>query len=539
MNNVLIKLSFIVFVIFFSAISVLAQYHLNGDTQAIGGDCFELTPSTDGKSGSVWFSPTIDLSNSFDFTFDFNFGCSDGGADGMSFSLSPDSTALGGGGHGQGFLYLWESLNIEFDNFDNGAQFDPWYDHIAIFKHGKTDHTDPHNVAGPIQTDPDNGNVEDCEYHEIRITWDAFTKTINVYFECELRLSYTGNIVDDIFQGNPNVYWGFTAATGARNNKQIACLKDIKTFELQPDYTMCPGGSIQLNATEGSSYNWTPTESLSNPSIGNPLASPESSTTYYVTITDDCVDFIDTVHIEVFGDSVSFNLSDSTLCIGESIVLDAYTDNATYEWSNGDVTSSISPTTSNYYVVTVTLGNQCSANDAAQINFISLPPELVTEYSTICPGQPILLDATFPNATYLWQDGSTDPTLLATTAGFYSVFIDHFCESKILEIDIGFDPSCTDAYIPNAFSPNNDRVNDYFTILSGSDIVMIKQFVVADRWGEILFRENNFQPNDDEYGWDGTFKGKKVQVGVYIYFAEITFRDGTTSIISGDVTLLR
>lgn len=539
MKNLLIKIPFTVLLVFFSAIVLTAQYQLNGDAQAIGGDCYELTPAKDGKSGSVWFLPMIDLNNSFDLTFDFNFGCSDGGADGMSFSLCTDNFALGGGGHGQGFLYLWESLNIEFDNLDNGSMFDPWYDHIAIFKHGKTDHSDSHNVAGPIQTNPDNGNVEDCEYHEIRVTWDAFTNTIKVYFECELRLSYTGDIVNDIFQGNPNVYWGFTAATGAKNNKQIACLKEIKIFEPLPDYTMCPGGNIQLDATEGTSYEWTPAESLSDPTIANPLASPESSTTYYVTVTDNCVNFIDTVNIEVAGDSVSFNLSDNTLCIGESILLDAYTSNATYEWSNGATTSSISPITSDYYVVTVTLGNQCSANDAAQINFISLPPELITEYSTICPGEPILLDATFPDATYLWQDGSTDPTFLATEAGSFSVMVDHFCESKILEIGIGYDPSCTDVFIPNAFSPNNDRANDFFTIFGGSDIVIIKQFVVADRWGEILFKENNFQPNDQNYAWDGRFKGKKVPTGVYVYFAEITFRDGTTSIVSGDVTLLR
>jgi len=539
MNNLIIKFSFTVLLVLISVIPLLAQYQLNGDTQSIGNDCFELTPAKDGKQGSVWFSPMIDLNNSFDFTFDFNFGCSDGGADGMSFSLSNDNFALGGGGHGQGFLYLWESFNIEFDNLDNGSQFDPWYDHVAMFKHGKTSHADAHNVAGPVQTDPDNGNVEDCDYHEIRVTWDAFTQTISVYFECQLRLAYTGNIVGEVFGGNPNVYWGFTAATGARNNKQIACLKDIKIFEPLPDYTMCPGGNIQLNANDGTNYNWSPEESLSNPNIQNPLASPETSTTYFVTITDNCVDFIDTVHIEVSGDSVSFNFSDSTLCIGEELLLDAYTENATYEWTGGETTSSISPTSSGYYIVTVTLGNQCSANDAAQINFTSLPSELVTEYSTICPGEPILLDATFPGATYLWQDGSTDPTFLATTAGLYSVMIDHFCESKKLQIDIGYDPSCTDVFIPNAFSPNNDKANDYFTILGGSDIVIVKQFLVADRWGGIIFQRRNFQPNDNAFGWDGRYKGKQLPSGVYVYFAEITFRDGTTSIMRGDVTLLR
>ena len=538
MKRVLKAFTFLL--IFLSTISLFSQYQLNGDAKDLGNDCFELTPARDGKAGSVWFSPMINLNNSFDFTFDIKFGCDEDGADGMSFSLTDDKFALGGGGHGEGFLYLWDSFNIEFDHFSNDSQHDPGYDHIAMFKHGKTDHNDVLNVAGPVQIKPNTDNVKDCRYHEIRIKWDAFTSTISVYYECDLRLSYTGNIIGEIFDGNPNVFWGFTAATGANNNAQTACLKDIRIIEPLNDHTMCPGGKIQLNAdNNGTNYNWSPQESLSNANIQNPLAFPETNTTYSVTVTDNCVEYIDTVRINILGDSVSLNLSDSTLCFGDEIILDAYTADAIYEWSSGEITSSIFPTSSDYYTVTVTLGNQCSANESAQINFISLPTAFVTEYSTVCPGEPILLDATLADATYLWQDGSTASTFLATTAGSYSVMIYHFCEDKNLNINIGFDPSCTEAFIPNAFSPNDDGINDYFTILGDSDISIINHFAIADRWGTIVFQKNNFQSNDDNFGWNGKFKGDFLPTGVYIYMAEITFRDGTTSIISGDVTLIR
>ncbi len=537
----LLNTPFFTFLLFLlSTTSLYAQYQLNGDTKALDDDCFELTPAKDGKVGSVWFSPMINLNKSFDFTFDINFGCDEDGADGMSFSLTNDKFALGGGGGGQGFVYLWESFNIEFDQFSNDSQNDPRYDHFAMFKHGKTDHNDEFNVAGPVQINPDSDNVKDCRFHEVRIRWDAFTSTISVYYECDLRLSYTGNIVDEVFYGNPNVYWGFTAATGSNNNKQVACLKDIRIIEPLGKHTMCPGGKIQLNAADnGVNYRWSPEESLSNPNIQNPLAFPKSNTTYSVTVTDNCAEYIDTVRVNIRGDSVSFNLADSTLCFGDEIILDAYTENAIYEWSSGETTSSISPAISNYYTVTVTLDNQCSANEAAQINFISLPTVFDTEFTTVCPGEQILLDATLADATYLWQDGSTDSTFLVTTAGSYSVMIYHFCENKNLNINIGFDPSCTDAFVPNAFSPNDDGINDYFTILGGSDITIINHFTIADRWGAIKFQKMNFKANDDSFGWDGKFNGEPLPIGIYIYLAEITFRDGTTSIIKGDLTLLR
>ena len=529
------------FSIVISASPMLAQYQLNGDAQALENNCFRLTPSQDKKVGTVWFSPMINLDQSFDITFEMNFGCDDEGADGISFSLSNDKFALGGGGHGQGFGYLWDSFNIEFDNFQNGEDKDPSFDHVAILQHGKTEHGAVYNVAGPIQTNPNNNNVEDCNFHEIRITWEAPTRTINVYFECNLRLSYTGDIASDIFEGNPNVYWGFTASTGTRSNAQTVCLKDIKIMEPLSDHTVCPGGKIQLNADERfTSYSWSPEQDLNDPNISNPIASPETSTTYFVTITDNCFEFVDSTFVEVLGDSVSINFPDSiTLCLGDEIILDAYTKDAMYEWSSGETTPSISPTSSGNYIVTVTLGDQCSANEAAQIDFVALPEKLTPEFTSICPGEPILLDVSFPDASYLWQDGSTESTFLATSAGVYSVMIDHFCEDKELFIDIAFEPSCTDAYIPTAFSPNGDGINDCFTILSGSDITNINQFVVADRWGTILFQQENFQPNDDNFCWDGRLKGEDLPSGAYVYFAKITFRNESTFILKGNVSLIR
>jgi len=94
-------------------------------------------------------------------------------------------------------------------------------------------------------------------------------------------------------------------------------------------------------------------------------------------------------------------------------------------------------------------------------------------------------------------------------------------------------------YIPNAFTPNGDGINDYFMIYSGPGISEILSFKIYDRWGEQLFQELNFQPNDRTYGWDGQFKGQDMNNGVFVYVAEVAFIDGVKILYSGDVTLLR
>ncbi len=94
-------------------------------------------------------------------------------------------------------------------------------------------------------------------------------------------------------------------------------------------------------------------------------------------------------------------------------------------------------------------------------------------------------------------------------------------------------------FIPNAFSPDGDGNNDVFYIYGGNDVVRIKNFIVFDRWGNQMFLRDEFLPNDPLFGWDGTFNGRDVSIGVYTYYAEIEFIDGFIEIFKGDVTVVR
>lgn len=94
-------------------------------------------------------------------------------------------------------------------------------------------------------------------------------------------------------------------------------------------------------------------------------------------------------------------------------------------------------------------------------------------------------------------------------------------------------------YIPNAFSPNDDGINDLFVINAGSDVAMVRNFLILDRWGNEVFQSDNFQPNDTTHGWDGKVRGEKINMGVFVYFAEIEMKDGAVIIEKGEVSLVR
>lgn len=107
-------------------------------------------------------------------------------------------------------------------------------------------------------------------------------------------------------------------------------------------------------------------------------------------------------------------------------------------------------------------------------------------------------------------------------------------DSVILSVD-----KVREVYIPNAFSPNGDGVNNDFMIYAGPGIQQVNSFKIFDRWGEQLFEENAFQPNIRDYGWDGTFRGQPMNNGVFVYVVEVLFIDGEVLLYAGDVTLLR
>ncbi len=263
------------------------QYILNGSAQKNSCNCYTLTQAIQTQTGSVWNSKKIDLTSSFDFWFNVNLGCSDGGADGIVFMLQPISTSVGTSGEGMGFAGVSPSIGIALDTYQNLNLNDPFFDHISIQSNGQINHST--DLAGPVPISPTSFNVEDCQWHRLRITWDAGTKWLRTYFDGVLRVEKQIDLVTTIFNNDPSVYWGFTGATGGQVNLQQFCTALDPAFTTDAVANIaCTGAAVHFtNASESfapiTDYNWSFGDGGSS-SLMNPSHTYAASGRYPVTL---------------------------------------------------------------------------------------------------------------------------------------------------------------------------------------------------------------------------------------------------------------
>lgn len=147
---------------------------------------------------------------------------------------------------------------------------------------------------------------------------------------------------------------------------------------------------------------------------------------------------------------------------------------------------------------------------------------------------------------YLWSPGEdltcTDcpnPLLLPLNSATYEVAVTNAngCVARDrVSITVA---KFRNVYAPTAFTPNNDSVNDFFTLYPDDSATRIVNLKIFDRWGELLFEAFDIPGGEEALGWDGTFKGEPMNGGVYIYLAEIEYLDGKVKIEQGDLLLLR
>lgn len=99
--------------------------------------------------------------------------------------------------------------------------------------------------------------------------------------------------------------------------------------------------------------------------------------------------------------------------------------------------------------------------------------------------------------------------------------------------------SVIDVYVPNIFSPNDDGVNESVFVSTGEGIEKINKLLIFDRWGNLVFKNENFLPNLPEEGWDGSFNGKEVNAGVFVYLVEVQLIDGGVEQFDGTITVVK
>jgi gliding motility-associated-like protein len=261
-------------------------------------------------------------------------------------------------------------------------------------------------------------------------------------------------------------------------------LKVIVKYPFKISYgnrdTLCRGESAKLFATGANNYVWTPAAGLNNPLAANPGATPDTTTNYMVVGKDDKNCFTDTgyVFIKVYPIPVVNAGNDQRINVGKSLDL--------LPVISADVTQVLWSPTSGIF--------------RSSYPGITIKPITNTEY-----------------------------TVKVINGGGCTA------EDKV-NIIVTCDGS--NIFIPNTFSPNGDGANDIF-YPRGSGLFKIKNFRIFNRWGQIVFEKNSFNANDPSAGWDGTFRGAKLNPEVFVYTIDIICDNNTILNYKGNIALIQ
>lgn len=313
----------------------------------------------------------------------------------------------------------------------------------------------------------------------------------------------------------------------------------------------CPGLPVSLfveGVNGGGSYDYAWSTGETSANINNDVS---SSTTYSVTVTDNCGSSI-SKDIDVNLDYPDFSVvasNDTIICKGGTASLSALASggrgNYTYVWETGQIgeNTSYSGTSTSYISVTAT--DSCGIVPASDSVLVTIQ-QPIAKFGVSAPVPEISETVTFEDKSvgndliYDWDFGNGESSTVQFPETSYSEDT-VYTITLFIEDDLGCKDSTTRKleifpplyyYIANAFTPNGDGLNDEF-IGKG---IGVGEFSLAiyDRWGIEIFSTDNYRE-----GWDGTTKtGKKIPDGVYVYRVIIKGESGREIERIGHVTVL-
>ncbi|MEO6455905.1 MAG: T9SS type B sorting domain-containing protein [Ginsengibacter sp.] len=298
-------------------------------------------------------------------------------------------------------------------------------------------------------------------------------------------------------------------------------------------------------------YTWSPTAGLSNPDIANPLAAPGKTTTYIVTTNNSgggCRTK-DTVVVRASVIDTSLQLfGKPAFCFGhgDSAILKVQT-TENIQWFKDDIAlSGVRQTTyrvvsgGTYYAL---LSNAAGCRISTPKQTIVIEKEkpgisYPTEYAII--NLPLPLEARQIGDSVLWKPATSlnspatfTPTFLGVFEQLYTIEIRTNAGCLTVDTQLVKTVKGVEIYIPSAFTPNKDGINDFFRpILRG--VKEVRYFRVFSRWGQLLFESEN-----ETSGWDGTYKGIPQDSQAIVWMLQCIGIDGRGYARKGTSVLLR
>lgn len=217
----------------------------------------------------------------------------------------------------------------------------------------------------------------------------------------------------------------------------------------------------------------------------------------------------DTLDVTITKPEANLGPDTSLCCIcHDTIRLNAFCEGCTYRWNDGATSSARSITTAGDYWVSVNSRN-CSTTDTIHISGTTRPLFAFRD-TAVCDSFTLVAKYSSGNNHYRWQDGTVGSRYTTYNSGIYYVTATNECAELTDTVNVIITNCDCYLYIPNSFTPDHNGLNEIFkpSLCSAEKY----QMEIFNRWGEKLFETHDLQT-----GWNGTFNGKAVEEGVYIY----------------------
>jgi gliding motility-associated-like protein len=234
---------------------------------------------------------------------------------------------------------------------------------------------------------------------------------------------------------------------------------------------------------------------------------------------------------------IDFSLPEDTiLCEGEELLLDVSQDfSVQYSWNTGDTAGQITVDSAGWYQVELT--NACGQmSDSIWVDYIPDPQASLRDTSLCEQDSNLLVSLPYnENYFYRWSTGADSSAIAINDSGTYFVTYGSYCDSISESFSIEKRPCSCELFIPNAFTPNGDGLNDEFIIVSPCEELEF-ELLIFNRWGILVHQQSSGTPS-----WDGYYNGE-LTPGVYVYKINYRGRSMAGPVEgkeSGSLTLLR
>jgi gliding motility-associated-like protein len=322
------------------------------------------------------------------------------------------------------------------------------------------------------------------------------------------------------------------------------------------DTVICKGQQITLRASGATRYSWLPSSGLNCDTCATPAVSPLSSIQY--TVTGESIYGCRSAQPIAINVKQPFKITYSTadkLCAGQTKKLQASGANS-YQWSPAKGLSSASiseptaqPDTTTNYRVIGTDDHKCF-NDTGYVKLTVYPMPTVNAGAdkTINVGRPVDLKADISGDVVevkwsptgdIFRNGNDAITVKPIQNTEYTVDVKNIggCAARD-KVTVFVICNGTNVFVPNLFSPNGDGVNDVF-YPRGNGVFKIKGMRIFNRWGEAVYEKKSFNANDPAAGWDGVFRGSKLNSDVFVYTLELICDNESVLTLNGNIALVR